>query len=90
VKNLITYYFIIFTWIEFDSIHSQCETAEFDPVKKLIPNKNYNEAINFLMKILIDNPSNFDTVFYIGSIFFMMSRYDDAKLYLEKAEKRTL
>jgi len=54
VKNLITYYIIIFTWIGFDSIHSQGETAEFDSVKKLINNKNYNEAINFLNRILIN------------------------------------
>ncbi len=90
MKNLITYFFIIFTWIEFDSIHSQCETAEFDPVKKLILNKNYNEAIYFLVRILIDNPGNFDAVFSIGSSFFMKGKYDDAELYLEKADERTL
>jgi len=90
VKNLLTYYFIIFTRIGFDSIYPQGESAEFDSVKQLILNKNYNEAIYFLNRILIDNPGNFDTVFSIGSIFFMKGKYADAVLYLEKADERTL
>ncbi len=76
--------------MEFDSIHLQGETAEFDPAKKIILNRNYNEAINFLFRILIDKPGNFNAVFGIGSMIFMDDRNNTPGLYLEKAEERTL
>ncbi len=77
MKNLITYYLINFTWIGFDSIHSQGETAEFDSVNKLILNKNYFQAINFLKRLLLDNPGNYET----ANLF--SNKYDEQNSMIE-------
>jgi len=79
VKNLLTYYLIIFSWNGFDSIHSQGETAEFDSVKQLILNKNYNEAIDYLNRILIDNLSNYEAAYLLAKVYTSLNLFDDAE-----------
>tara|TARA_Y100000590_G_C15696689_1_gene1005382 strand:- start:408 stop:2306 length:1899 start_codon:yes stop_codon:yes gene_type:complete len=64
---------------------SQNQSENFQQAYQNYKTNNLNEAKNFCMQILQENPNHFETIFLLGSIFAKTKNLIEAKKFLTKA-----
>lgn len=56
-------------------------------LRKLVKQKDYDEALKIGKKIISKNSNDYDVLFILGGIYYMKNKYRDAVSYFDKTLK---
>lgn len=85
MKTKITVAFIIISYLTINIYSSEDVNKLFNSALQHYNNKQYEKALDYFLKIKNDNNiDNFELNFNVGSCYFKLERYGEARFYFER------